>query len=377
MYTGLMTATTLPTLYKKTSTGAQQEWTISVEGSTIVKRFGQTGGKIQEARDTIINGKNRGRANETTPEQQALLEAQSQWEKKLKGKGYVQSAEAARTGEVDDLVQGGIDPMLAHSFAKQGHKITYPAYTQPKLDGHRCIAMKVNGVWTLWTRTRKPITGVPHIIAALEASYLSDDVILDGELYNHAYRDKFEELTSFIKRPDPKPGHEDVQYHIYDIVSDDPFSTRYRDLAALPFSKGGSVVKVFTMPVLDEDEAMTYFDIFTEKGYEGSMLRNADSLYENKRSYGLQKVKLQEDSEFPIIRVESGRGRMEGRAIFVCALPNGGEFRCKMKGALDLLNQYVDDPSLAVGRELVVQYQNLTADGVPRFPVGLRFRDDV
>jgi DNA ligase-1 len=374
----MTTGTTLPTLYKTTSTGATPEWTISVEGSTIIKRYGQTGGAIQEARDLITEGKNVGRANETTPEQQALAEAQSQWEKKLKGKGYVQSVEAAKGGEVDARVAGGIDPMLAHSFAKQGHKITYPAYTQPKLDGHRCIAMiDDDGLASLWTRTRKPITGVPHIIKALEALEMRN-VILDGELYNHDYRDRFEELTSFIKRPVPKPGHEVVQYHVYDIVGNGPFALRIVALLLTDLSADdGPIVLVDTQIVNDEDEAMEAFDTYLAQGYEGSMLRNADSPYENKRSYGLQKVKEFADAEYKITDVTEGRGKMAGKAIFVCETDAGQTFRVKMKGTLDSLRQYVDDPSLALGRMLTVQYQNLTADGIPRFPIGLRLRDDI
>ena len=368
----------LPTLYKRNANGSTQEWTISVEApATIVKRYGQMGGKIQEARDIISEGKNIGRANETSAGQQALAEAQSQWEKKLKGKGYVQTLDAALAGEVDDRVAGGIDPMLAHSFAKQGHKITYPAYTQPKLDGHRCIAVVEGGVCTLWTRTRKPITGVPHINRAIEAANLAD-MILDGELYNHDYRDNFEALTSFIKRPVPKDGHEVIQYCVYDIVTDDPFSARHRDLLSLTaLLQGDPVGVVETFLVDDEDAAMEAFDYYTALGYEGSMLRNADSKYENKRSTGLQKVKEMLDDEWTVVGVESGRGKMADKAIFICAIPDGNTFRCKMKGTLDSLRQYVDDPSLAVGKQLTVQYQALTSAGVPRFPVGLRLRDDI
>jgi DNA ligase-1 len=367
----------LPTLYKQTSSGATQMWQIAVEGSTIVTIFGQKDGKLQEARDTITVGKNIGRANETSPEEQALSEAQSQWEKKQKNKGYVQSLDAAAAGTVDAaFVAGGINPMLAHSFDKQGHKIIYPAYTQPKLDGHRCIAMLVDGVWTLWSRTRKPITGVPHIITALDALGLTENVTLDGELYNHDYKDRFEELTSFIKRPEPKPGYEVVQYHVYDIVIEGaPFSHRAAAVDALPAT--GPVRGVETHRVEDEDDAMEHFDYFTERGYEGSMLRNANSLYEYKRSYGLQKVKTFLDSEFRIIDVTEGRGKMAGKAVFVCRTDSGDRFRVKMKGTLDSLRQYVDNPDLAMGRMLTVQYQNLTADGVPRFPVGLRLRVDV
>lgn len=378
LYTGLMTTpTTFPTLYKITSTGATQQWTISVEGSTLVKVFGQKDGKLQEARDTITEGKNLGRANETTPEQQAALEAQSQWEKKLKAKGYVQTLDAATAGAHDaDYVAGGINPMLAHSFAKQGHKIVYPAYTQPKLDGHRCIAVISDGVATLWTRTRKPITGVPHINKALKAAGLAD-CTLDGELYNHDYRDRFEELTSFIKRPAPKPGHEVVQYHVYDIVEDGPFSYRVLALERHPFPEDGPIVVVDTYLVGDEDEAMEAFDLYTQQGYEGSMLRNSAGPYEFKRSYNLLKVKAFADSEWTVVGVETGRGRMADKAIFICETEAGDTFRVKMKGALDSLRQYVEDPTLAVGKHLTVQYQNLTADGIPRFPIGLRLREDV
>ena len=383
-----MSMNPLPTLYKKTSTGATQQWWIYVEGSTLVTTYGQLGGKMQTTRDTISVGKNIGKANETTPEQQAELEAQAQWEKKLKGKGYVQTLDAAVAGAVDeDFVAGGISPMLAQSYSKHAHKIVFPAYTQPKLDGHRCIATIKDGVATLWTRTRKPITGVPHINRALEALSLGD-ITLDGELYNHDYRDRFEELTSFIKRPEPKIGHEAVQYHIYDVVRDHPFFDRSLflrnlddtiELKSFGQSKtyGQPVVVVDTQLVQDEDEAMEAFALFTDRGYEGSMLRNAASLYVNKRSYDLQKVKEFQDAEFKITDVTEGRGKMAGKAIFVCETDDGKPFRVKMKGTLDSLRQYVDDPSLAIGKYLTVQYQNLTADSIPRFPIGLRLREDI
>lgn len=355
-------------------------WQIEVEDSTIVTTYGQVGGKLQVARDVVTEGKNIGRSNETSPAEQALSEAQSQWEKKLKNKGYAQTVAAAIAGESDAaFVAGGIVPMLAHGFDKQGHKITYPAFTQPKLDGHRCIAMINDGIATLWTRSRKPITGVPHIVAALQNAGLDDGTVLDGELYNHDYRDRFEELTSFIKRPEPKPGHEAVQYHVYDMVSDQPFRVRQFELSALwsVLVPESPIVVVDTVLVADEAAAMTVFAEFTELGYEGSMLRNADSAYVNKRSYDLQKVKTMADAEWPVVAVETGRGKMADKAVFVCQTEGGTTFRVKMKGTLDSLRQYVDDPSLAVGRLLTVQYQNMTADGVPRFPIGLRLRDDI
>ena len=131
---------TFPTLFKKTSTGADQCWSIEAVGNTIISRWGQVGGAQQSTTDTISEGKNGGRANATTPEEQAMLEAQAQWQRKLK-RGYVQDLASAQAGKVDAVIEGGIFPMLSHKFRDHGSKILYPAYAQPKLDGHRCIAM--------------------------------------------------------------------------------------------------------------------------------------------------------------------------------------------------------------------------------------------
>lgn len=369
----------LPTLYKRTSTGAIQTWRIWVEDDTILTEYGQLNGKMQQSTDQIKVGKNVGRSNETTPQQQAQLEAISQWEKKSK-KGYVENVDDADAGAVnEDFITGGINPMLAQSYSKHAAKIVWPAYHQPKLDGHRCVAMRQDGVWTLWSRTRKPILGLPHIIAALDLAFDGEsgaNHILDGELYNHEYRDKFEELTSFIKRPDPKPGHEIVQYHIYDLPGTElTFDERRRALSGLELLVDDPLVIVPTGKAANFEEAQEAFAEYLDAGYEGLMLRNADSLYVEKRSYDLQKVKEFDDAEFKIVGVEEGRGRLAGKGVFVCQAVNGETFSVKLKGSLD--NLELDKLRQDVGSLLTVQYQGLTAYGVPRFPVGLRIRQDV
>ena len=159
------------TLYSANKNGSTQQWTISVQGATITKVYGQVGGALQTTQDVITHGKNVGRTNETTPEMQARTESTSQWEKKLKA-GYVRVLSDAQSGAVDpQFVAGGIEVMLAQKWSQHADKITYPAFVQPKLDGVRCIAILDAGVCTLWTRSRKPITGVPHIARAIEQQF--------------------------------------------------------------------------------------------------------------------------------------------------------------------------------------------------------------
>lgn len=375
--------TDFPKLFKRATTGKIQEWSIWVVDSSIHTSWGQRDGKQQKSVDVIREGKNIGKRNETTPAQQAEIEAQAQWEAKLK-RGYVQSLDAAKAGEVDAMIEGGISPMLAHRYDQHGHKIQWPAYAQPKLDGHRCLAVVRDGQCTLWSRTRKPITGVPHISRAVaqlvtNCGMYGRDVIFDGELYNHEYRDKFEELSSFIRQSTPKAGHEDVQYHIYDIASaTGDFAQRSDMLKSYRMSGPYDALRfVRTVSVTNEDDLLLEFEGFLAAEYEGAMVRNADGLYVNKRSYDLQKIKEFQDSEFLIVGVEEGRGKLVGHAIFVCTAENKRQFRVKLKGAQEILQGYWQRPDACVGKQLTVKYQGLTADGIPRFPVGLRIKEEL
>jgi len=369
-------------LYKKTSTGAIQTWEVTVvvndeDKPTIVSRYGQNGGKIQESREVILEGKNIGRSNETDSTQQAELQAEADWTKQLK-KGYVKSFADAMNGKLDAIIEGGIAPMLAHKFSEQAHKIKYPALAQPKLDGHRCTSQKINGVTTLWSRTRKPITSVPHIQKVInELSLLTK---LDGELYNHEYHNNFEELSSLIRQEEPKDGYEKVQYHVYDFP--DPIMSNGERNNVLQNAKsyfdGTPIHIVETLIVNSEDDLMEAFDHFVAQGYEGCMVRNMDGLYVNKRSYDLLKIKEFDDAEFKIIGIKVGnKGSMAGKAVFTCELPTEETFDCKMKGSMDDLKKYADDPSLVIGKILTVKFQGYTKYGMPRFPVGLRFREDI
>jgi len=377
----------LPKLYKKTSTGKIQEWKVWVSVTpfypevTIVNEYGQVGGKIQESRETITEGKNVGKANETTILEQAQAQAKARWEKQLK-KGYAQTIEDAEAGVTDDVIEGGVFPILAHKFAEQGHKIKYPALAQPKLDGHRCTSQYGDGAVTMWSRTRKPILSIPHIVEALENCGLADR--FDGELYNHDYRNNFEDLTSFIRQEEPKEGYEAVQYHVYDLAL--PNLSNYdrylilKNMASV--FEGTPVHLVETVIVNDEDELYAYLDDCLARGYEGCMVRNFDSPYEYKRSYGLQKLKKFDDDEFRIVDIKVGtKGSMAGKAVFICEkyrdeqpIPEGKTFDCKLKGDMGKLKEYADEPSLVIGKILTVKFQGYTKYGIPRFPVGERFR---
>lgn len=365
----------LKKLFKKTSTGTIQYWEIEASGATMTERYGKVGGKEMVAQDIIKVGKSIGHSNETTPEEQATAEARSKWEAKIK-KGYVEEIKRAEKGKTDH--DGGWFPMLAHKYSEQGHKIVFPAYAQPKLDGFRCVTDQ-NA--KLWTRTRKPYISVPHIWRSLvdvPGAKDGDCPLLDGELYNHGYKQDFEKIAHLVnQKSGPAEGHEIVEYHIYDINMPGSFEERHAWLVKnLPRKK--PLVLVETIKVNDEEELMEAFEHYRSLGYEGAMVRNAAGVYVGKRSYDLLKIKEFDDAEFKIVGIQEGRGKLMGHVgKFLCVTKDGTEFGAKMSGDMGKLKEYFEDHKLWKGKMLTVKYQGLTgANKVPRFPVGLRFRED-
>jgi DNA ligase-1 len=371
-------------LYKLTTRNEIQEWEIWVDGNTINELYGLQKGKKQHITDTIKEGKNIGRANETTPEEQAELEAQAKWTKK-KEKDYRESIEELSDKEKTSSF-GGFLPMLAHKYKEQGHKIKWPCYCQPKLDGLRSISIKTDGGVTLWFRSGKQVKTMQHIEEALN-KVMQNGEIWDGELYVH--NEDFNKLGGSIRK-DVNLDFETakkVEYHIYDfprihtvdtlLVEYIPYKHRLEAFNRRKITH--PLMAVETLIINDEEEMKKLFSEYIEKEYEGVMVRNVGMPYEQRRSYDLLKYKEFDDAEFLVVGYEEGRGQLAGAVgSFICELPNGQTFKAKLKGkdVTNLLMQYFKNPKLFMGKQLTVQYQGLSKDGVPRFPVGKSLRMD-
>ena len=361
----------LKTLYKKTNTGALQFWRIYTEENVVYTEYGQVGSvNIQTTEDVITEGKNLGKKNETTPEKQAVIEARQKWEKKLKS-GYLDDRDRAENNETD---LDGIKPMLAHVYEDYQNKLKFPVVVQPKLDGMRCIAAIKNGKAKLFSRTQKSIETVPHIVTELERLYSGMTITLDGELYVHD-GDNFNELMSILKRDELHPDHEKIEYWVYDVESSEPYEKRAQ---LLPDILESNKVKPITMDRANShDEVKSKLQQYIQNGFEGAMVRDLSSGYENKRSKALLKYKLFIDDEFEVIGVEEGKGKLQGKAgAFVCKTKDGLIFNVKMEGSLESLTDYLINFNKYEGKLLTVRFFSYTIKGVPRFPVGVGFRDE-
>jgi DNA ligase-1 len=351
----------LETIYKKTKTGATQEWTIEVSDNRYRTHSGQVGGQITTNAWTVVYGKNEGKANGTTDIEQALKEAIAKRTKKLES-GYFESI-----NNINE--QQYFEPMLAAKWEDYKDKIQYPIYSQAKLDGIRCIVTKDG----MFSRNGKPIISAPHIIDSLRNLFVvNPDLIFDGELYADKFANDFNKIVSLVKKTKPtdadlKESKKNIDYHIYDLPSvDDTFRVRYSTLCSLRFPKECIVVK--THIVKSEDIVMERYGEYVEAGYEGQMLR-LDSKYENKRSKSLLKHKSFIDEEFTIKDICEGEGNRTGTAGYmVFETADGKPFKSNVKGTWDETAEMLKSKKQLIGKQATIKYFNLTPDGIPRFP---------
>jgi DNA ligase-1 len=212
-----------------------------------------------------------------------------------------------------------IKPMLAYKVDSKPVDWTKKVYMQPKLDGVRCvIQLNDKGEVYAYSRTGKPWLNIDHILQDLKPLFSeNEDVILDGELYNHDLRDDFEKIISLVRKQ--KPTADDraeskklVQFHCYDYANgSENYSTRMNNLVTSDMYSY-CVKYVPTYLVNKHEEALDlHHNAFLPEGYEGSILR-LDGPYQCKRSYNLQKFKDFHDAEATIVGYEAGKGKREG-----------------------------------------------------------------
>ncbi len=372
-----------PTLYGESSHGKRKVWSIRVEKrgtfGVIITEHGYEDGKMVSSERVVEVGKNIGKRNETTPVEQAISEAQSSWNKK-KDAGYVADAEVCIAEEADSDCEpaaassGAPLPMLAHDYNKRGKDMKFPCYVQPKLDGVRCVATKTG----LYSRNGKDFPHLPHIRADMAS--LKEDVILDGELYSDELT--FQEIVGIVKKVtlkgDDAAKMKKIYLYVYDIILPDvPYKDRLTKLKDL-FSKNRvpNLHLLGTKICETREKVKEMHAEYVAEGYEGIMLRNMLGKYRIKvRSADLQKYKEFFDSEYKVVGFKEGDGLEKGCVIWICQTAAGQEFAVRPRGTHEDRAALLKEARKYVGKNLTVRYQELTTDGIPRFPVGITFRD--
>lgn len=362
----------MKTLYSIDSKGKTRIWRQEIQGNKYRTISGLKDGNLVTSEWTICEGKNIGKSNETSPEEQAKLEVAAKYEKQLKS-GYGTSEAEAAKGTVY------VEPQLAKLYEDYQGKIDFDKESwliQCKFNGNRCIATK-NG---LFTRKGEQYKSIPHIEESLVSFFKSHpDAVIDGELYNYELRNQLNELSKLVRRTvhiteeHLIESEKKVRFYVYDgynftseTAQDKPYSVRKdwidKNLLICKYIK-----EVKSYPVKSQKDLDKYYNQFLDDGQEGAILRRSDVGYENKRTKFLLKIKPENDSEGIILDIQEGQGNWAGAGKIITLRWNNIEFNATLKGTYEQGVEFLKNKKQWIGKEVKFLYNGLTGLNVPNF----------
>ena len=273
-------------------------------------------------------------------------------------------------------------PMLAYPVSDKPIDYTKPVFMQPKLDGVRCL-IQYDGAESLvaYSRTGKVWKNINHILYELIPFFKKyPNVILDGELYNHALRDDFEKIISCVRKTKPTDADRAesrklVQFHCYDIVDETlTFEERYKFVFDNLRDYYG-VRTVVTQAVASESLSKVVHQQNLDAGYEGSILRTNDA-YQCKRSHSLRKFKDFHDAEAVITDWVEGKGKRVGTiGKFMAIDADGNTFGMPVMDNFKKLQTMFKEMQGWVGKEATFTYFERTKANSYRHPLFKAIRD--
>lgn len=284
-----------------------------------------------------------------------------------------------------------IKPLLA--VKAELDKIEYPVLCTPKLDGIRCLM--VDGV--AMSRSMKPI---PNQFVQDQLNGLHG---FDGELM---VKGDYNAVQSGIMKQKGTPDFTFIVFDTFAALGGGGYKSRIEelelieDLGWFPTKR----VKILSPVQVDNEEALLeLLDEYLKAGYEGLMARKPDGEYKHGRSTVnegiLLKVKVFHDAEAKVLEVIEGMtnqneleqdefGYAKRSSAKANLVPSGtaGSILVEWQGkqfrlgfglgfTLSKIQDIWDNRKQLVGELATFTYQELSKDGIPRFPKLKGFRN--
>ena len=348
------------TLFKPAKTGATQQWSIEVQGDSFICTYGQLGGKMQ-TQVTKCESKNIGRANETTPEQQAQLEAEALIAKKIKS-GYSYDSAAPTTVAL---------AMKVKSYQDQLNNVRFPCYASAKLDGVNAIYRRSEGALTIYSRGGEVYPAIPHLDSLVhELMDLLGSHELNGELYIH--NQHLQDVQSAVKKPNNLSSL--LSFCVFDIADSTlPFGTRaslmHNVWDTFDTTIKSTVSVIYNVLCHSHEDIELHYNECVNFGYEGTVIKNSTALYQhNVRSSDMFKYKKTQSAEFLISGYNLDKN---GLPVFVMKC-TAGEFKAKPIGTKEFWAKF--NPNDYLGNYATIEYETLSKDGLPLKPIFISLR---
>lgn len=287
-------------------------------------------------------------------------------------------------------------PLLAHIY--EPHRVTYPCYVQPKLNGIR--ALYQGGRFQSRDELPFSVELLKHLAEPLLQTF-DPSIILDGELYVHGW--PLQRINAAVTpvRQHPTEDTLKVEYHVFDAVD---FGKSFSDrLHRQNFPSLAQVHKVHTIHCGTETFANELYARFVSDGYEGMMYRLGPCPYtipkqrqwhnttvhtnafgqgtshthirarsgflsdKSNRVWHLLKRKDWQDDEFVCDGYAEGEGKYAGTlGALICKTKSGERFHVG-SGLTDSDRDHYWQ-NVPIGRLIKVKYLVLSNAGIPLNP---------
>lgn len=157
-------------------------------------------------------------------------------------------------------------PLLAHVY--EPHRVTYPCYVQPKLDGIRALYQA--GRFQSRDEIPFPVGLLDHLAQPLLGIFGTSHAPLDGELYVHGW--PLQRINAAVTPVRNKPTEDTVkvEYHVFDVVD---FSKSFADRFPFNFNWPFPIRGVQTVFCAHQNQADSLYADWVAEGYEGIMFR--------------------------------------------------------------------------------------------------------
>jgi len=377
------------TLYARTNTGAIQQWNIEVGENFYRTIYGQKDGQLVTTEPSYCEGKNIGKTNETSPQQQAIKEAKAIFVKKRK-EGYKE--------DINDIdIEEFFQPMLAKKFIEYKDRIVYPVAVEDKLNGIRCSISKKGA----FSRTGEEFHCIDHIKEELAPLFdKNPNLILDGELFNPLYKNELNVIASLVSvnrgnkdvtDEDRQRSKEIVQFHVYDglyySISENVVGGPFEVTISTSYTLRKDALRYITSDleyIFYHDYTLVYsyaeieamMEKVKEEKREGLMIKILHAPYENKRSKNMLKLKHFIDEEFEVLEFIEGTGNWMGKVKkVVCKLnvpaTNGKTtFESNIRGTMEQLAELWNNRELYLGKgkRVTVEFQEWSPYRIPLIP---------
>ena len=264
--------------------------------------------------------------------------------------------------------------------------VTKGGWISKKLDGYRCLAVKNGDDVTLYSRNGKVYENFPSIIESIK-QLPQKNMVLDGEIMSNDFNAI--QQTAFSSKSKKTVG--DVNYHVFDLIDYDEWTSRdFKQPASERFELKANLHTVFAKANLTNLQVVAHCYVtdmetikqleisYTEEGFEGAMYLPADCVYYlGRKSNKLMKFKTMLSMDCKVTSLYEGINKYEGMMGGITLVQENG-INCDCGSGFNDMQRstFWNDQSNVIDKTVEIKYQELTPDGVMRFPIFMRFRHD-